>query len=73
LRNLIQVPPHPGHLERDFTLVDFLMAGFAESHEICQAILSTLLAEDNVMSLEPSLLFATQLTGIAISHNARDA
>ena len=73
LRNLIQVPAHPCRLERDFPLVDFIMAGFAQSHEIGQAILSSLLAEDQVMGFEPSMVFATLLTGIAISHQARDA
>src|SRR5207237_7715412 len=71
--DLTKIPTDSSHLEHNLALMQLFMTRLAESEQIRQRILATLLFEDEVVRLETNLVFAAVLTGVAISHQTGQA
>ncbi len=73
LRDLIQMPTHPGHVQDHFALVDCSVARRTQGEQVLQRILPSLFTKNDVMGFQAHSLLAAVLAGVAVTHQAGNA
>jgi len=73
LGNLVQMTTYPCYLERDFALVQLMMAMLTERQQIGQRVFAASSTEDEMMGFQSALTLAAGLAAIPIAHEAGHA
>ena len=67
LGDLIQMSTDSSHLESNLALVESVMTVFAETEQVCQRILPTMLTEYDVVCFQMTVSLAAVLAGVSIA------